>query len=431
MGRGDQSHHHSHHEHAGITALGRGMEEDYKPDIHTRNSMSQQRPHTTGAWSRAPLPPVDTSFFPPSTDAITEFNNGHGHGATGLGAGIRRASTPVFNPYLAMNTRPWGSFSANGTTNAAAGSGNSSGPHHPVAVDWDLLLGDSVAPTEAFGGGADGQLSGRARAPSSATATSRPSTGQDTIGIDGSDQVGRFMPGAGTGHQSPRRGSVASAAQQAKHKAMLASIANQVGYLEGKDDEPYLKVHYFRISGRTSLHPGINRISLKLRLRAGGESGETAGDAIDGPFAGATIKQQDDDQAVATLPLSTTDYPSVDDSPPALITPHLGPAPGTLFEPDTQMPLPQVYMPLLAIFFDVVGQHFPSVQPKRIYKRIEEGTMSAFLCNGESHRSLKLNFKADWPLCSHVRNRLPLQSWRQGECSRGKRDMVRLLSYPG
>lgn len=426
---------HQHLDHAGITALGKGLEEDVKPGTVDGYGVGTQRPHTTGgSWSRAPPPPSSGAFYPPSSDVnAAPYVTGQ---ASALGMGPRRASTPVYNPYLALNTRPWGSFSADAaTTSSMAGTaGIGHGQNHSIAVDWDLLLGDPSGSAMAVGGGGGPAESiGRARASSSAT--SRPNTGHgpDDAGHDGADhQPGQYAHDGVRQH----RGSVSSAAQKAKHEAMLASIANQVGYLEGKDDEPYLKVHYFRISGRTSLHPGINRISLKLRLRAesgNGTSSSSGATMTDGGYGGsinAKQQQHDDEQATATLPLSTTDYPTVDDSPPPLLTPHLGPAPGQLFEPDTQMPMPQVYMPLLAIFFDVVAQHFPSVQPKRIYKRIEEGTMSAFLCNGEWQHRCNGGRGPNLILpSSHVRHCLKIQSWRKGECSRGEHDSQLALCH--
>jgi hypothetical protein len=50
---------------------------------------------------------------------------------------------------------------------------------------------------------------------------------------------------------------------------------------------------------------------------------------------------------------------------------------------DRHMPPPEVYRPLVDIFFKVAGQHFPWLQPAIIHERLESGTMSAFVLCGE------------------------------------------------
>lgn len=47
------------------------------------------------------------------------------------------------------------------------------------------------------------------------------------------------------------------------------------------------------------------------------------------------------------------------------------------------MPPKEVYEPLMDVFFDALAQHFPSIQRLRLQNRLADGTMSAFLLNGE------------------------------------------------
>lgn len=60
------------------------------------------------------------------------------------------------------------------------------------------------------------------------------------------------------------------------------------------------------------------------------------------------------------------------------------------FDPVTDMASPEVVQPLFELFFEVAGQHFPSIVHPRLVKRFASGTMSAFLCNGEFSSPLAL-----------------------------------------
>lgn len=151
---------------------------------------------------------------------------------------------------------------------------------------------------------------------------------------------------------------------------------------EGSASEPYLRVHYFRVAGTTSIHPGVNRISLKLRLKA--------------PPSSSNVPLPDTSSlSLAASASSTSDYPTAKTATTSAVfesSPQAAAAPGgstisapsplpapVSFDASTNLPPPDVYEPLLTIFFDVCSQHFPSIQPRRIYRRIETGTMSAFL----------------------------------------------------
>jgi hypothetical protein len=91
-----------------------------------------------------------------------------------------------------------------------------------------------------------------------------------------------------------------------------------------------------------SIRPGINRISLKLQRRAN--------EALDVPPP---------------------------DSDSILITPK-----PIIDVFDAQgMPLPEIRIPLFALFFKHMSQHFPSLSYQRVTERLESGTMSNFLAN--------------------------------------------------
>lgn len=136
-----------------------------------------------------------------------------------------------------------------------------------------------------------------------------------------------------------------------------------------RSPEPYLRVHYFRVAGTTSVHPGVNRISLKLRLKAP-------------TTAVAPLAADAASTSLAASASSASDYPTMSSSAPFDSSPQATAAAATApisFDPSTNLPPASIYEPLLTIFFDVCAQHFPSIQRRRIYRRIETGTMSAFL----------------------------------------------------
>lgn len=97
-----------------------------------------------------------------------------------------------------------------------------------------------------------------------------------------------------------------------------------------------LELYYYRISGSTAINPGINRISLKLQARH---------------------------------------QPSPS---PQAITAEEAAVPQVLFD-DNGNVLPSIYEPLLDTFFNTLGQHFPSVNRRRVNERLQTGTMSSFL----------------------------------------------------
>ncbi|GHJ88959.1 hypothetical protein NliqN6_5361 [Naganishia liquefaciens] len=135
---------------------------------------------------------------------------------------------------------------------------------------------------------------------------------------------------------------------------LVKAITNQIGYLEGDESKPYLRLHYFRVAGSTSVHPGINRICLKLRLKP-------------------------DNLTDLASPKGTQSTPTQN---PNSKSPNHPPSPyATVAFDEADMPPKEVYEPLLDVFFDSLAQHFPSIQRLRLQTRLANGTMSAFLLN--------------------------------------------------
>ncbi|RSH86917.1 hypothetical protein EHS25_003404 [Saitozyma podzolica] len=126
---------------------------------------------------------------------------------------------------------------------------------------------------------------------------------------------------------------------------LINALENQAAYIEGNPAEDQdLELFYYRISGSTAIHPGVNRISLKLQRRS------------------------------ADSPLAAAPHPEPDQSLP--VTPTR--APQDIFD-STGMPHPHIWQPLFALFFKHMSQHFPSVSRQRMFERFESGTMSQFL----------------------------------------------------
>lgn len=104
-----------------------------------------------------------------------------------------------------------------------------------------------------------------------------------------------------------------------------------------------------------AVHPGINRICLKLRLKP-----DNLTDLASPKGAQGSPNQHSNNKP--------TNHP---------ISPY-----ATIAFDEADMPPKEVYEPLLEVFFDALAQHFPSIQRLRVQNRLANGTMSAFLLNG-------------------------------------------------
>ncbi|KAF9267220.1 hypothetical protein L218DRAFT_1074512 [Marasmius fiardii PR-910] len=136
-----------------------------------------------------------------------------------------------------------------------------------------------------------------------------------------------------------------SGAPDGKGTVQIArAIESQIAYIDGDPGrQEELELYYYRFSGSTAIHPGINRISLKLQPRV--------------------------PQSTLSAPVATAQSRPGSPQPPE-----------QLFD-DSGLPLPHVYLPLLDTFFRTMAWHFPSISRKRMEERLETGTMSAFLLN--------------------------------------------------
>ncbi|WVW80797.1 hypothetical protein I302_102784 [Kwoniella bestiolae CBS 10118] len=125
------------------------------------------------------------------------------------------------------------------------------------------------------------------------------------------------------------------------------ALEDQMAFINGNPEEDKdLELFYYRFSGSTAIHPGVNRISLKLQRRA--RSAES-------PMA-------------APAP-----QPGEEESPVSYVTPS-----SDLFD-ENGMPHLHIFQPLLSLFLKHCSQHFPSTSHQRMLERLETGTMSQFL----------------------------------------------------
>lgn len=128
---------------------------------------------------------------------------------------------------------------------------------------------------------------------------------------------------------------------------LVRALESHVAFIEGDPAlQEDLELYYYRISGSTAIHPGINRISLKLQPRPSSD----------------------------VLSMLSSPLPSFQ---PGHATQE---RPEDIFE-ENSLPRPNIYIPLLDTFFRTMSRHFPSVSRKRMEQRLETGTMSAFLLN--------------------------------------------------
>ncbi|OCF33674.1 pathway-specific nitrogen regulator [Kwoniella heveanensis BCC8398] len=124
---------------------------------------------------------------------------------------------------------------------------------------------------------------------------------------------------------------------------LVNALEGQMAFINGNPEEDKdLELYYYRLSGSTAIHPGINRIGLRLQRR-------TDASPLAAPQAGE------------------------EESPSSVVAPS-----ADLFD-HTGMPHPHIWRPLFALFFKHMSQHFPSTSHQRMMERFETGTMSQFL----------------------------------------------------
>ena len=127
---------------------------------------------------------------------------------------------------------------------------------------------------------------------------------------------------------------------------LVEAVTSRVAYIEDTIERDEIKVSYFRMSGNTALHPGLNRICIKLKQKP-------------------TFKPQ-----VVSESMLLNGLPNIPNT-----------SSNPLFDPISKMPTPSSYGPLLEIFFRDLVQFFPFLERSSVEQRLNNGTMSAFLMN--------------------------------------------------
>ncbi|KAK7446298.1 hypothetical protein VKT23_014504 [Stygiomarasmius scandens] len=189
--------------------------------------------------------------------------------------------------------------------------------------------------------------------------------------------------------KTPTRGSsyhVGNLGNLGTSEQIVQALEGNVAFIDGDPSrQEELELYYYRFSGSTAIHPGINRISLKLHPRTRSNGGHS-------PIAVAPVPSSEgDEQTNATASSSSPGShasplnPLSPASNVAVNSPIVQGIPSAeeyeqMFD-ESGFPLPSIYRPLLDTFFRTMGRHFPSVSRKRMEERLETGTMSAFLLN--------------------------------------------------
>ncbi|TIB34834.1 hypothetical protein E3P86_02773 [Wallemia ichthyophaga] len=126
---------------------------------------------------------------------------------------------------------------------------------------------------------------------------------------------------------------------------LMQAVTNQITYIDDTGGGDELKLYYYRMSGSTALHPGLNRICIKLKHK---------------PMT----------QQISPRSILLDGLPNIPNT-----------SNNAFFDPISKMPTPSTYGPLLDIFFRDLVQFFPFLERGSVESRLRNGTMSAFLVN--------------------------------------------------
>lgn len=217
--------------------------------------------------------------------------------------------------------------------------------------------------------------------------SSTPNLSQQ-VNSSSSDQGNPIVPGTSQSQNlkepspiDPQNGSamtndqrVEQAPQQFNQEELLRALGSQKVFIEGDPaNSETIDLFYYRIAGSTAIHPGINRINLRLHKASTNTS----------PYSQAPVTPVE--ESIKSLgdasSCQKTSSVGSNTSPAHTASPSI---PRELLNPmfdDTGMPLPSVYEPLLELFFSRASAFFPSISQKRMAQRLETGTMSAFMLN--------------------------------------------------
>lgn len=174
---------------------------------------------------------------------------------------------------------------------------------------------------------------------------------------------------------APAQASVqhADAPSSVNQDELLRALGSQQVFIEGDpSNSETIDLFYYRVAGSTAIHPGINRINLRLHKANASTSPYTQPPVT--PVEDAPLKPHPTGSGSASQKNSPAESAS---KTPSSLHPDLQPQ---MFD-DAGMPWPTVYEPLLDLFFKRASAFFPSISQKRMAKRLETGTMSAFMMN--------------------------------------------------
>ncbi|EIM87625.1 uncharacterized protein STEHIDRAFT_168323 [Stereum hirsutum FP-91666 SS1] len=168
------------------------------------------------------------------------------------------------------------------------------------------------------------------------------------IGSSASFHVNNLPPPPFQSNSSPR---------SVDTNEVVEALSKQIAFLEGDPGESsVLKVHYYRFSGSTAIHPGFNRIVIKLRSSA--IPPLPVSGSLPSPHSPSSSNFNDINGHARILNNNDPSAPS---------------GPVLASEPLDHS--------LVDVFFENFAQHFPFVKRERVNERLADGSMSAFLLN--------------------------------------------------
>ncbi|KAJ1568541.1 hypothetical protein HK405_000771, partial [Cladochytrium tenue] len=153
--------------------------------------------------------------------------------------------------------------------------------------------------------------------------------------------------------------------------AVFQALQSQMQSAAESGEETVVHLSYYRVSGTTSLDPGINRISFNMLLRSdspGGGGNDAGGDSRSAsplsPCGAPAAATGGGKRRSASAEQRQSQEPAG--------------AAAFAFDAETDLPPESVWRPLFDLFFVVLGQHFPSISKPVLERRMANGIMSTF-----------------------------------------------------
>lgn len=184
---------------------------------------------------------------------------------------------------------------------------------------------------------------------------------EDHTGMNAPSSASSLHHHSESTHQdAPQQSHSQERSAQVSQEELFKALGSQKVFIDGDpDNSETIDLFYYRMAGSTAIHPGINRINLRLH-----KAHTTS------PYSQSAVTPVDDKEILKGG--NAASQPMIP-SPHQDLQPHM-------FD-DSGMPLPAIYEPLLDLFFKRASAFFPSVSQKRMAQRLETGTMSAFMLN--------------------------------------------------